>query len=69
MEKISAELETWNLKFLSGLSFWQKIFFCPKGFIMSGFSDCCQGGMNLFCSLLSENLDFLRFSCRALLSH
>jgi len=37
MEEVSAELEAWNLKFLSGLQFWQKTFFSPKDFIPSDF--------------------------------
>lgn len=70
MEMVSAELETWNSTFLSGLQFLAKEIFCPKDFITAEFSGCCQDRMNLFCLLLSENLDFLRrFGCRALLSH
>lgn len=37
MEEVSAELEAWNLKFLSGPQFWQKTFFSPKDFIPSDF--------------------------------
>lgn len=34
-------------------------FSCPKDVIMSYFSDSCQDRIDLFCLLLSENLDFL----------
>ena len=38
MEEVSAELEAWNVKFLSGLQFRKKdISFSPKDFIPSDF--------------------------------
>lgn len=60
----AAGLESWNLKFLSGLQFGPRVmlfffFNCPKDVIMSYFCDICQDRIDVFCLLLSENSDFL----------